>query len=94
MSRLRGGFDRGFRDGAVRIVTETGRPVARVAREPGVCEGALGSWVRRGRAGRAGGLSADERAELARLRKENAALRMERDVLKRSAVVWVNEATR
>ena len=94
MSRPRREFDREFRDGAVRIVNETGRPVAHVARELGVNEGTLGNWVRRDRAERAGGLSADERAELVRLRKENATLRMERDVLKRSVVLWVNEATR
>ena len=80
MSRPRRNFDREFRDGAVRIVTETGRPVAHVARELGVNEGTLGNWVRRDRAERSGGLSADERAELVRLRKKNATLRMERDV--------------
>ena len=94
MSRPRRKFDREFRDGAVRIVKETGRPVAHVARELGVCEGTLGNWMRRDAAERAGGLTADERAELAKLRKRVAELEMERDALKRSVVGWVNEATR
>ena len=46
MSRPRRKFDRVFRDGAVRIVRETGQPVAQVARDLGVDEGTLGSWVR------------------------------------------------
>ena len=44
------------------------------------------------RDGDQGVLSEDERAELLRLRKENAELRMQRDVLKRSVALWVTEA--
>ena len=94
MPRQKRRFDPEFRDGAVRTVTETGRPVAHVARELGVCEGTLGNWVRKAAASQSGGLSADERAELVQLRRENSELRMERDVLKRSVVGWVKEATR
>jgi transposase len=95
MAETRRKFDHDFRDGAVRIVEETGKPIAQVARDLGIKEGMLGNWVTMARRRRAGDgvLTSDERAELARLRKENAELRMERDVLKRSVVLWVKEAT-
>ena len=88
-------FDHDFRQGAVRLVFETGKPIEQVARELGVNEGTLGNWVakaRRDRGDGAGALGEDERAELQWLRKENAELRMQRDVLKRSVALWVNEA--
>jgi transposase len=88
-------FDRDFREGAVRLVRETGKPVAQVARDLGVNEGTLGNWVnadRRRREGGDGQLPEDERAELVRLRKENAELQMRCDVLKRSVALWVHDA--
>jgi transposase len=94
MAEARRKFDREFREGAVRIVRETGKPIAQVARELGVNPGTLANWVaqdRRARDGE-GRLSEDERAELARLRRENAELAMERDVLKRSVALWVKDA--
>jgi transposase len=93
MSEKRRKFDRDFREGAVRIVLETGRPVSEVARELGVHEGTLGNWVNQHRRQQQpGAVTEEERAELVRLRRENAELRMQRDVLKRSVVLWVDEA--
>lgn len=96
MPEKRKKYDREFREGAVRIVEETGKPIAQVARDLGVVEGTLGNWVKQAREAAAGttGLSKDDVEELKRLRAENAELRMERDVLKRSVVLWVKEATK
>jgi transposase len=47
-------FDREFREGAVRIVRETGKPIAQVARELGLNEGTLGRWVNLDRRAREG----------------------------------------
>ena len=83
MAEKRRKFDEDFSEGAVRIVRETGKPIAQVARELGINEGTLGNWWRGTATPRRGrrGLSEDERAELMRLRGENAELGMERDVL-------------
>ena len=65
----------------MQLVFETGKPIAQVARDLGVNEGTLGNWCaveRRRREGGQAGLSEDERAELVRLRKEIAELRMQR----------------
>lgn len=62
----------------------------------GINASTLGNWVgldRRSReSGDDGVVSESERAELTRLRREVAELRMERDLLKRSTALWVKEA--
>ena len=47
MAEARRKFDQEFRQGAVRIVRETGKPIAQVARKLGVSSGTLANWVAR-----------------------------------------------
>jgi transposase len=83
MGETRRKFDQDFKEGAVRLVRETGRPIARVAKDLGINEGTLGNWV-----------NADKRrrGEADGALRENAELAMERDVLKRSVALWVKDA--
>ena len=95
MAETRRKFEQDFKEGAVRLVRETGKPIAQVARELGIHDATLGNWVnadRRRHGEGNGGLGEDERAELVRLRRENAELRMRCDVLKRSMALWVQDA--
>jgi transposase len=95
MAESRRKFDQDFKEGAVRLVRETGHPIARIAKDLGINPGTLANWVALDRQAKDGNgrLSEDERLELARLRRENAELAMERDVLKRSVALWVKDAT-
>ena len=84
-----------FRRDAVAMVLDESRSIADVARVTGVNPGTLGNWVglERIERGEREGLTADERSDMAELRAENAQLRMERDLLKRSLAFWVKEST-
>jgi transposase len=93
--RSRRGFTEEFKRDAVELVRSTGRPIAVVARELGIYDSTLGNWVRQDRIerGEAEGLTSEERARLRRLEAENAKLRMERDLLKRTVAFWVKETS-
>jgi transposase len=47
MAETRRKFDRDFREGAVRLVRETGKPIAQVARELGINDGTLATGLTR-----------------------------------------------
>lgn len=73
---------------------DTGRMISEVAREIGVGEQWLGKWVAKERAEMGTppvAIDADERAELERLRREVAELRMDREFLKKAAAFFASE---
>ena len=92
--RSRRSFTDEFKRDAVALVIDEGRRVIDVARCLGVGEGTLGNWVRQARVdrGERAGVTTSEKSEVAELRRENARLRMERDLLKRATAFWVKES--
>src|SRR3982750_3798933 len=89
--RSRRSFTDDYKAGAVRLVLDEGKTVAAAARDLGLTESSLRNWVEQARADRTKGrtgLTTEERAELAQLRKDNRELRMERDILKKAAAVF------
>jgi transposase len=83
-----------YREEAVKLVIETSRPIAQVARELGVVEGTLGNWVngyRRKHAGEEPPLAIPERAELAELRRRTRELEQENLFLKKAAAYFAKD---
>ena len=82
----------GFREQAVELVKASDKPLAHVARDLGINDTTLGNWVKADAAERGVPdstgqvpLTARERTELVRLRRENVTLRTEREILKKAA---------
>jgi transposase len=87
-------FSPEFRDEAVRLVIESSRPIAQVARELDVNEGTLGNWVTRYRADHADdepALTVSERARLREAERQNRELRMENEFLKKAAAYFARD---
>jgi transposase len=94
MPERRRKFSPEFKDEAVRMVIETSRPIAEVAREIQVNEGTLGSWVAKYRAAHAEDeppLNVSERARLRELERENRELRMKAEFLGKSAAFFARD---
>ena len=87
-------FSPEFREEAARMVVETSRPIADVARELGISETSLGNWVRAYREKHAEDeppLQLSERVRLRELERKNRELEMENSFLKKAAAYFARE---
>ena len=93
MPRTRPPYPPEFRRQAVELVRLASRPIPDVARELGCSQQSLRTWVRQAYvdAGRAQGLSTEEREELRILRREVRQLRQERDILGKAVAFFAKE---
>ncbi len=92
--RSRRRFSDEFKRDAVEIVRSSDKSIAEVARELGIYDSSLGSWVRQDQVNRGEreGVSSNDKDRLSELERENARLRMERELLKRAVAFWVRES--
>jgi transposase len=93
-----GRYSKEFREEAVKLVTEEGLSVPEAGRRLSLPPSTIVSWVKRFNAGKLGEIGKTYRPlteiemELAKVKKENAELRMERDILKKAAAYFARES--
>ncbi|WP_370270997.1 transposase [Streptomyces sp. V4I8] len=94
LSQKRRKFTPEYREEAVKMVIETSRPVAQVARELGLVEGTLGNWVnayRRENVGEEPPLTVDERERLREQERELRELRQKVAFLEKVAAYFAKD---
>jgi transposase len=90
-------YPREFRQGAIDLARRGDRPIAEVAHELGIAESCLRRWLKQDqldRRERDDGLTTAEREELRQLRRENARLRQEKEILRKAAAFFAREEIR
>jgi transposase len=90
-------YDKSFKEEAVRLALTSSKSIAETARDLGVKEGSLYNWVSVAKSKAPEVMCENDDAinlveELNRLRKENARLREEREILKKAATFFAKEA--
>lgn len=88
-------YDKEFKAQAVKLALSSSQPIHLTAKELGVKETTLYSWIKNNRdkyIQQEGENGIDIHNEVAKLRKENARLREEREILKKAAVFFVQES--
>ena len=91
-TRKRRNYTEDFKRDAVALVTEQGYKPSEAARSLGIEANLIRRWKREFEDEATGArLSADEREELKRLRKENRMLRMEKEILKKASQYFAKE---
>jgi transposase len=94
LPRPKNSFSPEYKDEAVKMVIESSRPIARVAKELGINEGTLGNWVgayRREHAGEEPPLTVNERARLRELERETREQKMKLEFLKKAAAYFASD---
>jgi transposase len=90
-------YPKEFREGAIALARTGERPVREIAQELGIAESCLRRWLKQeqlDRRERDDGLTSAEREELRRLRRENARLRQEKEILRKAAAFFAREEIR
>lgn len=88
-------FTQEFKEEAVRLVLSSGRRQADVARDLGIGHSTLERWLQQAREPGLVALGAETvEDELKRLRRENAILREEREILKKATAFFAGETKR
>jgi transposase len=95
MGRKHRHYSEGFRTEAVRLAETSGQSIRQVALDLGIPNQTLGEWIRLAHERPAGApLEADERAELAELRRRVKVLETEREILRKAAAFFAQETER
>jgi transposase len=93
-----GRYTKEFREEAVKLVTEEGLSVPEAGRRLSISASTIANWVKQFKAGKLGEIGktfrplTDVEMELFKVKKENAELRMERDILKKAAAYFARES--